>query len=912
MSTYTYNYVNYSYTVGTQSASVSGSPKATGDLIILESFIVNTVEYVVTNINVSALESCSGLTSVTIPSSITSIGNYAFSGCTRLTNIICYAYLSNFGDGFFGVNNANLQITFDYVGAIPDGACNGRILMTGVTIGPNITSIGTSSFQGCSSLTSITIPNSVTSIENVAFGNCYGLTSITIPSSCTGVENGAFQYCSSLKNIICNAYLSNFSDVFNSVNNAGLQITFDYVGAIPDGACDGRNLMTGVTIGPNINSIGNSSFQGCSSLTSITIPSSCTSIGDTAFELCANLLNVYFAGSIPTIEANNFTPQTGATAYYVIGTNISNLTAAMFSFTVALTQAEMNVILEFGPSPFPSSPPLIISATGANGTATIYFTQGTNSSASITNYSYSTNGTDFTDLSPAQIVSPLSITGLMDNSTYSFTIRAYNGLASANSNTVNGVFINYPQPTPMITSATGSNGTATINFDQDTNVGASAITNYSYSYSENSGPFTSFANLSPAQITSPLSITGLTNGSKYSFTIIAFNGLTSVHSNTSAPVFINSPPIAPVITSATGLNTVATINFTQEINGSAYITNYSYSTNGTDFTNLNPAQTQFMLSITGLMDNSTYSFTIRAYNGLYSTNSNTVTGVFINYPQPAPLIISATGANGTATINFEQETNSSLAITNYFYSTNGADFNVLSPAQITSPLSITGLTNGSTYSFTILAFNGIYSFSNTSAPVFINYPPFAPVILSASGANGTATINFTQNTNGSAPITNYYYVYSENNGADNVVFLSPSQTTSPLSITGLTNGSTYSFAIIAYNGLISNESNTINDVFMYTSQPAPVITNVTYVPVSAKVYFTQEINSSPSITGYKYSTDNGQTYTSISTTVNPLTINGLKQGTQHSFKLKANNGLDSDASNTFGLTFYNRVGKINQ
>ena len=89
-----------------------------------------------------AFSDCSGLTSVTIPNSVTSIGNYAFNGCSGLTS---------------------------------------------VTIPNSVTSIGEFAFYFCSGLTSVTIPNSVTSIGNSAFGGCSGLTSVTIPNSVTSI-----------------------------------------------------------------------------------------------------------------------------------------------------------------------------------------------------------------------------------------------------------------------------------------------------------------------------------------------------------------------------------------------------------------------------------------------------------------------------------------------------------------------------------------------------------------------------------------------------------------------------------------------------------------------------------------------------------------------------------------------------
>ena len=126
-----------------------------------------------------AFYGCSGLTSLTIPSSVTSIGNEAFHGCCGLTSLVIPSGVTSIGDeAFYG--------------------CSGLI---NLTIPSSVTRIGWSAFEGCSGLTSLVIPSSVTSIDRSAFSGCSSLTSLTIPSSVTSIGNYAFEGCSGLTSI---------------------------------------------------------------------------------------------------------------------------------------------------------------------------------------------------------------------------------------------------------------------------------------------------------------------------------------------------------------------------------------------------------------------------------------------------------------------------------------------------------------------------------------------------------------------------------------------------------------------------------------------------------------------------------------------------------------------------------------
>ena len=132
-----------------------------------------TIPNSVTSIGDHAFYKCSSLTSVTIPNSVTSIGTYAFAGCSSLTSVT--------------IPNSVTSIEHD--------AFAGCSSLTSVTIPNSVTSIGDNAFYKCSGITSVSIPNSVTSIGDDAFYKCISLTSVTIPNSVTSIGKNAFYKC---------------------------------------------------------------------------------------------------------------------------------------------------------------------------------------------------------------------------------------------------------------------------------------------------------------------------------------------------------------------------------------------------------------------------------------------------------------------------------------------------------------------------------------------------------------------------------------------------------------------------------------------------------------------------------------------------------------------------------------------
>ena len=191
-----------------------------------------------TSIGNAAFTYCIGLTSITIPNSVTSIGKDAFSYCNSLTSITIPNSVTGIGQmAFWGCSSLTLiaveneNTTYDSRedcnAIIETSTTNTLIAGCKNTIIPNsVTSIGSHAFDGCSGLTSITIPNSVTSIGQMAFWGCSNLTSVTIPNSVTSIGNFVFDYCNGLTSVTVdiNTPLAITSNTFSNRANATLYV----------------------------------------------------------------------------------------------------------------------------------------------------------------------------------------------------------------------------------------------------------------------------------------------------------------------------------------------------------------------------------------------------------------------------------------------------------------------------------------------------------------------------------------------------------------------------------------------------------------------------------------------------------------------------------------------------------------
>lgn len=266
----------FSHCSGLTSATIPSSVTSMGGSVFYSCSSLTTISVDIANISFSSadgvlfnkdqtslLEYPAGKSgNYLIPSSVATIGSWAFAECDALTSVTIPSSVTSVGDYAFAYSGVLTNLTIQYgvvsIGSWAFAECD---VLPSVTLPSSLTSIGNGAFFRCTSLTSVSLPEGLTSIGQSAFFRCSGLTDLTIPSSVTSIEASAFAYCSGL---------------------------------------------TDVTIPSGVTNIGASAFSNCPGLTSVMFPPSVTSMGNSVFFNCTSLSSATFNGNAPLIDSGPF------------------------------------------------------------------------------------------------------------------------------------------------------------------------------------------------------------------------------------------------------------------------------------------------------------------------------------------------------------------------------------------------------------------------------------------------------------------------------------------------------------------------------------------------------------------------------------------------------------------------------
>ncbi len=328
--------VTYSYESSTKTLTINKTGEGTGEMTDYD-FVTyhqgksrapwfnSTIQKVivgdgVTRIGDYAFYFCKA-TSITLPSSLVSIGYGAFDSCKKLATLNIPQGVQRIeGFAFSGCEIIESIEIPESVTSLGQGALSGCSKLQSAILPQEIESIESNLCFGCSSLKSIVIPKKVKEIKSNAFESCDGLVSVTIPSNVSTIGDKAFYKCTGLKEVIISDIRSwcdiDFADYGNPlyyahhlfVGNVEIHdlVIPDGVVAIKTRAFIGFSELKTITISSSVKTIDVAAFYECTSLRDVNIPQNVSSIEKQAFYGCSSLTNINLPTSLSTISMNSF------------------------------------------------------------------------------------------------------------------------------------------------------------------------------------------------------------------------------------------------------------------------------------------------------------------------------------------------------------------------------------------------------------------------------------------------------------------------------------------------------------------------------------------------------------------------------------------------------------------------------
>ena len=546
----------------------------------------------------------------------------------------------------------------------------------------------------------------------------------------------------------------------------------------------------------------------------------------------------------------------------------------------------------------------------------------------ITGYQVSTDGgetfadIDDTDISENDTDNTLAytVTGLTNGTEYTFKLRAVNASGVGAAATVTAT-MRPAAPTNFEAARDSGGGEVALRWDDPDN---DTITGYQVSTDGG----TTFTDIAGADIsegdtgnTLEYTVTGLTNGTEYTFKLRAVN---ASGAGAASPDATATPlwPAPDNLTPAPGDGQVVLTWDTGDTGIARYKVSTTYTSTGNTYLNtvLSPGSgDQTTLLIPGLTNRTDYTFTVQAVDT--SGDDTVITGRAGSVdatpvPVPAaPANLAAMPANGQAVLTWDDPNDSSITRYQYRQRVSGADFgdwsDIGGSSATTTTYTVTGLTNGSPYGFELRAVNASGDGKASSVGTTPIAVPDAPTISSATPGDGQVVLAWNDPSDRS--ITRYQVRSKVRNSDDNtytdwanIPVTDPNAPPTGYIVTGLTNGTEYTFAVRAVNNPGNGPASTV------TARPiappaAPEISSVG--PGYRKVELEWADPNDSTITGYQVSTNGDGKFAEISgsgagTTTH--TVTGLNNGTEYTLAVRAmNDAGEGDASAANATPFNN-------
>lgn len=583
-------------------------------------------------------------------------------------------------------------------------------------------------------------------------------------------------------------------------------------------------------------------------------------------------------------------------------TNLTNGTAYKFrvaaqnSIGLGSYSALSQAITPSGPPAAPTG----LSATPSDGSLSIAFTAGA-STATISGYQYSLNGgTNWFSAGTAS--SPVVVNGLTNGTSYSVVLRALNaagpGVASSSVTATPSALPGAPTITQI---SDGGNGTSLVVTFVAGYTGGSAITDFEYAVSVGANS-NNFGTYSSAGTSSPFTISGLSNGTTYTVKLRAVNAAGNGPGSAFQTGVTLAAPSAPVIsgiTSGDGRLTISYNAFDASSNGGSAISKVEYSTDGgSNWVDAGTLATTF--TVLGLTNGTSYAVKLRATNAIGASAASATTSATPAAAPDAPRLVTVRAGQSSAIIGWSApSSNGGSVITGYTaraytVSTGGSTAATCNTASLACTIS--GLTNGTTYYIAVIATNSAGSSIETSPRITVipAAAPGAPTIGAITAGNAYLSVAFTAGSaDSNAPITGYEF--STNGGTS---WSTATGTTSPILISSLTNGTTYSVRLRALSVIGSSTassavsgtpftvpSNVNPDSISYTAGNGSVVVNWTAPANNGSAITTSTVTAFSALIGGSSSGS-----CSASTTATSCTISGLSNGTTYYVSIETQNG----------------------
>ncbi|MEN9710667.1 MAG: hypothetical protein RL441_659, partial [Actinomycetota bacterium] len=520
----------------------------------------------------------------------------------------------------------------------------------------------------------------------------------------------------------------------------------------------------------------------------------------------------------------------------------------------------------------PSGKPFAVTNVGVSRTsttATITWTPGGSNGLAIRSYTATaSNGAECINIVGIDAPNTCTITGLTAGAAYTFSVKA---------NNLNGDSPLTAVGAPSAVSAVRGDHEVTVSWTAAAG-GDSAAVSYVVTSTPESKTCTT---LSTDVSATSCKITGLTNGTQYSFAVVAVDG--AGHRIAASPVTA-TPAGLPFRATGVGVTrsgTSATISWTASNENGATVTGYTVTASPSGKTCTTTDLTS--CTITGLDLLTAYSFTVVATNAV---------GDSLGKVLAAPSNFVVTRGDHEVTISWTAPAGGESAAVGYTVTADSEGKGCTTASTDVAPTSctITGLTNGKAYTFTLVATDGLGQ--TAEAPAVTVTPAGLPFVLAKPTAvfgKASATVSWSAGDGNGDAITKYT-VTSTPGG-----FTCETSGTSCV-VTGLTNGTEYTFAVTATNTVGTNAASVSSDAVTPGAVPeAPALTSVVAGDHKVTLVWGNAEPNGRALTGYKVTSNDPNFHCETAANVNTCVIAGLTNGSKYTFTVLATNSLGDGA-----------------